>query len=167
MNNNQKTVVSGAFRSEKDLSQAMEWLDAKGISKDDISILVSDKNPGKDFKINTSNKVPEIAVKGLTTGTIFGAVFGALSIVGILIIPAIGIAITGPVIGAVAGIAIGGLAGGIIGTFIGISIPEYEAVFFDDKCDRNILLVTKVDKSFKNETKKNFTAFGATNIAAQ
>jgi hypothetical protein len=167
MNNNPKTIVSGTFKSEKDLSIAIEWLDEKGIAKEDINILISDKSPGKDFKINTSNKVPEITVKGLTTGTILGAILGSLSFVGILIIPAVGIAVAGPIIGAAAGIAVGGLTGSLIGAVIGITLPKYEAVFFGENTDKNILLVTKADKTMKTAIKRKFTGIGATNIATQ
>jgi len=167
MNNNSKTIVSGIFKSEKDLSIAIEWLDRKGIAKEDINILISDKRPDKDFKIKTSNKVPEIAIKGLTTGTIIGAIVGSLSFVGILIIPAVSIAIAGPIIGASAGIAIGAIAGSLIGAVIGVTLPRYEAVFFDEKMDKSILLVTKADKAMKNVIKQKFSGIGATNIATQ
>ena len=167
MINNSKTIVSGTFKSEKDLSIAIEWLDENGIAKEDINILISDKSPNKDFKIKTSNKVPEITVKGLTTGTILGAILGSLSFVGILIIPAIGIAIAGPIIGASTGIALGALAGSLIGAVIGITFPKYEAVFFDENLDKNILLVTRADKSMKSVIKRKFSGIGATNIAIQ
>lgn len=167
MINNSKTIVSGIFKSEKDLSIAIGWLDENGIAKEDINILISDKSPDKDFKIKTSNKIPEITVKGLTTGTIAGAILGSLSFVGIIIIPAIGIAIAGPIIGASTGIAIGALAGSLIGAVIGITIPKYEAVFFDENPGKNILLVTRADKAMKSVIKRKFSGFGATHIAIQ
>ena len=167
MNNNSKTIVSGTFKSEKDLSIAIQWLDEKGVAKEDINILISDKSPDKDFKIKTTNKVPEITVKGLTTGTIIGALLGSLSFVGIIIIPAVGIAVAGPVIGASAGIAIGAMTGSLIGAVIGITLPKYEAIFFDESPAKTILLVTKADKTMKSVIKRKFIGIGATNIATQ
>lgn len=167
MNTTAKTIVSGTFKSEKILSEAFQYLDSIGVPKEDINIIVSDKSIGKDFKINTSNKVPEIALKGLTTGTITGGILGSLSFVGILIIPMIGIAIAGPVIGAMAGIVAGGIIGSLIGAVIGITIPEYEAIFFYDNSEKNILLITRIDKVIKNVVKKKFKKIGAKNIAAQ
>ena len=112
MNNNLKTIVSGTFKSEKDLSIAIQWLDEKGVAKEDINILISDKSPDKDFKVKTTNKVPEIAVRGLT-------------------------------------------------------IPKYEAIFFDESPTKSILLVTKADKAMKSVIKRKFIGIGATNIATQ
>ncbi len=167
MDINPKTIVSGIFKTEEDLSEAIGFLDDKGIPKEDVSVLISNENFDKNFKINTSNKVPEVAVKGFTSGTIIGAILGSLSFVGILIIPAMGIAVAGPIIGAMAGIAAGSITGTLIGAVIGIAIPEYEAIFFSNDSGKNILLITKVDKNFKNEIKKRFTSIGATNIAVQ
>jgi len=167
MIDNSKTIVSGIFKSEKDLSIAIEWLDENGIAKEDINILISDKSPDKDMKIKTSNKVPEITVKGLTTGTIIGAILGSLSFVGIVIVPAIGIAIAGPIIGASTGIAIGAMAGSLMGALIGKAYPKYEALFFDDTSDKNIFLVTKADKAMKSVIKRKFSKFGAKDIAIQ
>lgn len=167
MNNNSKIVVSGKFQSENDVQQTVKWLDGKGIGKEDINILINNRELGQDFKINTSNKIPEHAVKGLTTGTIIGAIFGSLSVIGVLIVPVAGIAIAGPVIGAIAGVAIGGLTGVFIGTFVGMTIPKYEAVFFEDNFEKSIFLIVKVNKVNKKEIKKNLVAFGATNIAAR
>ncbi|MEI8388850.1 MAG: hypothetical protein WCG23_03085 [bacterium] len=167
MINNAKTIVSGTFKSEKDLSLAINWLDENGIAKEDINVLISDNCPDKNFKIKTLNKVPEITVRGLTTGTITGAILGSLSFVGIIIVPAIGIAIAGPVIGLSTGIAIGAVSGSVIGAFVGMTIPKYEAVFFDEKTDKSILLVTKADKSLKNIIKRKFSDLGATNTATQ
>lgn len=167
MNNNSKTIVSGNFKSEKDLMIAIDWLDSNGIEKDDINIMISDKSPYKNFKIKTSNKVPDITVKGLTTGTIAGGILGSLSFLGIIIIPAMGVAIAGPIIGASAGITIGAITGSLIGAVIGINLPKYEVVFFDEKNNKSILLVIKADKSMKNIIKHKFNGIGATNIAMQ
>ncbi len=167
MNNNSKTIVSGTFKSENDLAVAVEWLDGNGIAKENVNIIIPDKAPENDMKIITSNKVSEITVKGLTTGTIIGGILGSLSFVGIIIIPAIGIAIAGPIIGSVAGITLGAITGSIIGAAIGITIPKYEAVFFDETPQKNILLVTKADKSMKNTIKHKLSSFGAVKIAIQ
>lgn len=167
MNNKSKTIVSGTFKSETELSTAIEWLDEKGISKEDMNILISDKNPDTDIKIKTLNKVPEITVKGLTTGTIVGGILGSLAFVGIIIVPAVGIAVAGPIIGASTGIAIGAITGSLIGAIIGVAYPKYEAVFFDEKNENSILLVTKADKSLKNAIKQQFSIIGATNVASQ
>lgn len=165
---NEKTIVSGVFKTEKELSEAVKWLDGKGVSDKDINILVSDKLAGKDFKINTTNKVPEIAIKGLATGAVAGAFLGSLMFVGIIIIPLAGIAVTGPIIGAMTGIALGSTLGAVTGALVGMTIPKYETVFFDEKSDaKNILLVTKANKSIKKDIKKNLMTFGASNIAAK
>lgn len=167
MDINPKTIVSGIFKTEKDLSEALEFLDNKGVPKEDMSILMPDKDSDKNLKINTSNKIPEVAIKGFTSGSIIGGIFGSLSFVGILIVPTVGIAIAGPIIGALAGIAAGSILGTLIGAAIGITIPEYEAKFFSNDEGKNILLITKVDKSYKTEVKNRFINIGATNIAVQ
>ncbi len=165
MKNNTKTIVSGTFKSETELSKAIEWLDQKGITKEDINILIPDKSSDIDFKIKTQNKVPEITIKGLTTGTIAGGILGSMTFVGIIIVPAFGVAIAGPVIGASTGIAIGAVTGSLIGAIIGTAKPKYEAVFFDENMENSILLVAKADKSMKNAIKEQFGIIGATNIA--
>lgn len=167
MNNTSKTIVSAVFKSEKQLSEAIKYLEDKGVAKEDINILVSGKNSYKDFKINTSNKVSEFAIRGVSSGSIIGAMFGSVAFVGVLIIPAMGIAVAGPVIGALTGIATGAVVGTLVGAVVGYYIPEYKAVFFDENINENTLLITKIDKSFKNETKKKFIGIGAVNIAAQ
>ena len=82
-------------------------------------------------------------------------------------IPAAGIAVAGPVIGASTGIAIGAMTGSLIGAVIGVTLPKYEAVFFDESPAKTILLVTKADKTLKSVIKRKFIGIGATNIATQ
>jgi len=170
MSLNSKTIVSGTFKTEEALSKAVEFLKNKGIPKEDMSILISEntgESPNKKFEINTSNKVPEVAVKGLASGVIIGGIIGSLSFVGVLIVPVMEIAIAGPIIGALAGIAAGSIMGSLIGAVFGVTIPEYEAVFFSRKTGKNNLLITKVDKSIKSEIRRKFLSIGATNIVAQ
>ena len=171
MNNQVKVkpekIVSATFKTEEDLAEAVRFLGSRGISEDEINILNTGKNSLKNIQINTSNKASENAFKGLTAGLISGAVLGSLFFVGILIIPVLKLAAAGPVIGALAGIAVGITAGSVIGGLTGIKIPKYEAIFFDNNSNKNILLVTKTDNFVKKEIKKKFTDIGALNIVIQ
>jgi len=169
MAKNSNTTVSGIFRSRDDISEIINSLEEKGISEQDISILMSEETQKNQFGIDTDTKAPEGAVKGLTAGGLLGAVIGGLTLVGAVIIPGPGLVVAGPIIGILAGMAAGGLAGTLVGALIGMGIPEYEAKFYEQSINErgNILLVAHINKDLKPDVKKLFNQYGAYHITSR
>ena len=169
MGERSKATVSGVFRSKEDLVEIINYLEEKGVSENDISVLMSKETQNKHFTIDTSTKAPDEAFKGLATGSLFGAVIGGLTLVGVVALPGYGLSISGPVVGLITGAAAGGLVGTIIGALIGLGIPEHEAKFFEKvvKEKGNVLIAANIDKDIKSDVKKQFNKYGAFHIATQ
>jgi len=169
MGERSKTTVSGIFRSQEDLAEIINYLEEKGVSENDINILMSKETQNQHFAVDTGTKAPQEAFKGLAAGSLFGAVIGGLILIGVVVIPGIGLVVSGPIIGLIAGAATGGLIGSIIGALIGLGIPEHEAKFFEQavKEKGNVLLVTHINRNLKSDIKKQFNKYGAFHIATR
>lgn len=167
MGERSKTTVSGIFRSKEDLLEIVNYLEEKGVSENDISVLMSRETQSQDFTVDTATKAPEGALKGLATGSLFGAAIGGLTVVGVIVLPLSGLAVSGPIIGLITGAAAGGLLGSLLGALIGFGIPEHEAKFFEQAVKKkgNVLLAANIDKDIKSDVKKQFNKYGAFHIA--
>jgi hypothetical protein len=121
--------LSGLFTSRADAQAAVNRLEALGVPRSDISVVLRSESDTADFAAQTGttdagSKAGEGAGAGGTVGAILGALAATATSVAI---PGVGILIAGPIAGALAGAGAGGLTGGLLGALVGAGIPEETA----------------------------------------
>src|SRR6187431_402648 len=162
------TSIFGIATSESQAANIINQLQSVGFSRDDISVLLSNKEGTTDFAVKHETKAPEGAAAGATTGGLLGGTLGLLAGVGSLAIPGLGPFIAaGPIMAALSGAAVGAAVGGLTGALIGMGIPENEAKLYEGKVmSGNILISAHAENSEEVRRAKDvFTACGATDIA--
>lgn len=123
-------MVTGLFRDRDSAERAYQSVTAKGYSKDDVNLVMSDETRKRHFAkevVDTAlgNKAAEGAGIGGAIGGTLGAIVAAVAAVGTtLAIPGLGIVLAGPVAAALAGAGAGAATGGLVGALIGWGIPE-------------------------------------------
>ncbi|ARN18596.1 hypothetical protein [Piscinibacter gummiphilus] len=124
-------LVTGLFRDRESAEAAYGSAAARGYSKDDLSLVMSDETrtrhfpnePGVTTELGT--KAAEGAGVGGAIGGTVGAIAAAIAAVGTtLVLPGIGWVVAGPLAAALAGAGAGAAGGGLIGALIGWNIPE-------------------------------------------
>jgi hypothetical protein len=137
------TAAFGIFPSHSAAEAAVDRLHAAGFSKDDVSVLMADKQGSKDFASEKNTKAPEGTTAGVLGGGVVGSTVGLLAGLGALAIPGVGPLIAaGPIMGALAGLGIGGTLGGLVGALVGMGIPEYEAKRYEGRVNDGGILVS-------------------------
>jgi uncharacterized protein (TIGR02271 family) len=138
-----RKAVFGIVNSETDAARVVDALKAGGFTRDDISVMLSDKRSSKEFAHEKNTKAPEGATTGAATGGVLGGTLGWLAGAGALAIPGVGPLIAaGPIMAALSGAALGAATGGIAGGLIGLGIPEYEAKRYEDRIRQGHVLVS-------------------------
>ncbi len=135
----QKRMLTGTFKDRESAERAYNNLQAKGYTKDDINLVMSDETRKKHFSNDTDhadNNLGSKAMEGAGTGSAIGgtvgAVIGAIAAIGTsLAIPGLGLVIAGPIAAALAGAGAGGLTGGLVGALVGSGIPEDRAKLYE------------------------------------
>jgi hypothetical protein len=118
-------------------------LRAAGFSRDDVSVLMADKEGARDFAHEHNTKAPEGAATGAGTGAVVGGAVGWLAGIGALAIPGLGPFIAaGPIMAALSGAAVGGTLGGLTGALVGMGIPEFEAKKYEGKVRTGSCLIS-------------------------
>lgn len=143
------TAAFGIYSNRATAETAVDQLIAAGFSRQDVSVLMSDKQGSKDFATEKNTKAPEGATTGVGIGGTIGGTLGLLAGIGALAIPGVGPLIAaGPIMGALAGLGVGGAVGGLVGALIGMGIPEYEAKRYEGRVkEGGILLSVHCDSS--------------------
>lgn len=131
-------MLTGMFNDRESTEKAYNELSARGYSKDEINLIMSDETRKKHFsgddvkETEIGTKAAEGAGKGSAIGGTIGAIAGVIAAIGTsLVIPGLGIVIAGPLAVGLAGAGAGGLAGGIIGALVGSGIPEERAKLYE------------------------------------
>jgi len=130
-------MLTAMFRDRESTEKAYNELTAKGYSKEEINMIMSDETRKKHFsgdvkETEIGTKAAEGAGKGSAIGGTIGAIAGVIVAIGTsLVIPGLGIVIAGPLAVGLAGAGAGGLAGGVIGALIGSGIPEERAKLYE------------------------------------
>jgi hypothetical protein len=125
-------LVTGLFRDRDSAEAAYSSAHARGYSKDDVDLVMSDKTRDKHFTGTTAgrptelgNKAAEGAGVGGAIGGTVGAIAAAVAAIGTsLVLPGLGLVIAGPLAAAVAGAGAGAAGGGLIGALVGWGMPE-------------------------------------------
>jgi hypothetical protein len=159
------TLVTGLFKSRADAERGVEDLLHYGWSRDDVSILMSDATRGREFGLSMATKAPEGAATGATIGGVLGAVAAGLVVLGIVVVPGLGLVAAGPLVGTLAGLGAGAAAGGLTGALIGLGMPEHEAKFYNEEIQQGGILVgvyTHSDRA--DQARKVLEAAGAVKV---
>ena len=125
--------VSRVFRTREDAERAYDVLEARGYSKDDINVMLSDKSRDTYFKksdvdSDLGDKVAQNAGKGSLIGGGIGALIGAIAAIGTsVLIPGLGLVVAGPLAAGLAGAGAGAATGGLIGALTSTGVSETEA----------------------------------------
>jgi hypothetical protein len=141
------TAVMGIADTRLQAETILANLEAAGVRRDDISVLLPDTSGTKDFAHEHSTKAPEGALAGAGAGGALGGALGVLIGMGALAIPGLGPFIAaGPLMAALSGAAAGATLGGLAGTLVGLGIPEIEAKHYEGKIrGGNILIAVHAD----------------------
>jgi len=163
-----RKAVFAIARTPQQASIIADQLKSAGFSRDDISVIFSDKGTSKEFAHEKNTKAPEGAATGAATGGALGGTLGWLAGIGALAIPGAGPFIAaGPIMAALSGAAVGAATGGLTGALIGMGIPEYEAKRYNDRLKEGNALIS-VHSDNADETRRAREIFernGAEDIA--
>lgn len=133
----ERGMLTGMFSDRESTENAYDTLQERGYSKDDISLIMSDKTRKTHFsdeveETEIGTKAAEGAGKGSAIGGTVGAVAGVIAAIGTsLAIPGLGLVIAGPIAAGIAGAGAGGITGGVIGALVGSGIPEARAKLYE------------------------------------
>lgn len=128
----QGSMVTAMFRDRDSAERAYQAMSARGYSRDDINVLMSDETRKRYFADDRQDtelgtKAAEGAGVGAAVGGTLGAVVGVAAAVGAIALPGIGLVALGPVAAGLAGAGAGGVTGGLVGALVGSGIPEERA----------------------------------------
>lgn len=165
------TLVTGLFRDRASAEAAYNTAAARGYSRDDLNLVMSDETRTRHFagdgtlggvETELGNKAAEGAGIGGAIGGTLGAVVAAIAAVGTtLALPGIGLVIAGPLAAAIAGAGAGAASGGLIGALIGWNIPEERVKEYEEGIKQGGILMgmrTKNDEDatyLENQWKQN------------
>ncbi len=132
-------LVTGLFTDRASAERAYHHASARGYSKDDINVLMSDETRKRYFsgdgaiETELGSKAAEGAGIGAGVGGAIGAALAAVAAVGTtLVLPGLGIVVAGPIAAALAGAGAGGITGGLLGALIGAGIPEERVQHYEE-----------------------------------
>jgi hypothetical protein len=134
-------LVTGLFNNRSSAMLAIEDLMRHGFAQDDISLLMTDTNVGREFFTDVTNKAPEGGVLGTIAGGIIGGIIAAIMNLGHTVDWGTGLVALPANFAVLVGVALGAIAGLIIGAIIGSTIPEFEMNLYGPGKRRGGILV--------------------------
>jgi len=142
----QSGIVTGMFRDRVSAERAYQSMAARGYSRDDINVMMSDDTRKRYFvddsrKSELGTKAAEGAGVGAAVGGTLGAVVGVAAAVGAIALPGIGLIALGPVAAGLAGAGAGGVTGGLLGALVGSGIPEDRAKLYESDIKQGGILM--------------------------
>jgi hypothetical protein len=161
------TAAWGLYDDRKNLEEAVKELKDSGFQREDISVLLPDKEASQRLSFEYGTKAPEGIATGATTGALLGGSLGWLASIGALAIPGIGPLIAaGPIVAALAGAGAAGTIGGFAGGLIGLGMPELEAKRYQTEVAKGgvLLAVQCFDVRFADTAKRILDATGARDV---
>lgn len=127
-------LITATFEDSASADQAYDAIVSRpDYDREDVTVLMSDEMreqhySDEEIEIEEGNKAAEGAGVGGATGGAVGGIAGALLAAGgAVLLPGLGLAISGPLAATLAGAGTGGAAGTIIGALVGTGIPEERA----------------------------------------
>jgi hypothetical protein len=126
-------VVTAMFNTREECDSALRKLEQEGITRDQVTLLVTEKARRENFGLVEGTKASEGAVTGGVVGGLVGALWLGLATAGTVLIPGLNVVASGALIGSLAGLGAGAATGGLVGSLIGLGLPEHEAKIYEDK----------------------------------
>ena len=163
-------MVTGLFPDRASAEAAYNSAHARGYSKDDVNLVMSDDTRKRHFSDDSAmgketelgNKAAEGAGIGGAIGGTIGAILAGIAAVGTSIaLPGLGLVIAGPLAAAAAGAGAGAASGGLLGALIGWNIPEERVKEYEEGVNKGGILIgvkARNDEDamhFENEWKQN------------
>jgi outer membrane lipoprotein SlyB len=142
----QTPVRAGIFTSAEKAEEVIRNLLAAGFSKDQITVVTSDKGALRHFPdVKLQEPAGAHTEEALTIGSSLGAALGALGI-GLVGLATGGVPLL--VIGSTYGAVTGGVTGGFIGAMLTRGVEKEVANFYDQEvADGNLLVAVEVDEA--------------------
>ena len=141
-------LVTGLFPDRDSAESAYDAAQARGYSKDDVNLVMSDETRTRHFSTDTGvetelgNKAAKGAGVGGAIGGTVGATVAAIAALGTnLVLPGLGLVIAGPLAAAAAGAGAGAASGGLIGALIGWNIPEERVKHYESGIKKGGILM--------------------------
>jgi hypothetical protein len=142
------------FKNPANAEAAYNDLLARGFTKDDISVVMSEDTHRNHF-LNKDISETELKSKALegvgiggAVGGTLGAIAAAIAAVGTsLIIPGLGLVVAGSLAAGLAGAGAGAATGGAIGGLIGLGFPDEKAKEYEGGIKRGGVLLSVKTKS--------------------
>src|SRR5690554_7580856 len=114
--------LTGSFNDPKSAEEAYNKLRERGYNDNQINIIMSEDSRKKYFRNDPTkdsglkNKAKEGAGAGATVGGVIGATAGIIAAIGTsVVIPGLGLIISGPIAAGLAGAGAGSITGSIVG----------------------------------------------------
>lgn len=141
-------LVTGIFPDRASAETAYTAAEARGYTKDDLNLVMSDETRTRHFsgetgiKTELGNKAAEGAGVGGAIGGAVGATIAAIAALGTnLVLPGLGLVIAGPLAAAVAGAGAGAASGGLVGAIVGWNMPEERIKHYEDGIKKGGILM--------------------------
>lgn len=142
-NYDHEKLVTATFDDPEKADRAFDEIVARpNYTRDDVTVLMSDEirdeyYADEDVEMEEGNKAAEGAgIGGAAGGTVGGIAGAILAAGGAVLLPGIGLAISGPLAAALAGAGTGGAAGSLIGALVGAGIPEERAKHYKEDVEK-------------------------------
>lgn len=170
-------TIFGLFENFHDLEKALQELDDKGFTKDDVSLIAKESTKiTKKLEVDTDSS-DEIK-DGAITGGLIGAVLGLLVTLTAITVPVVGaLFVTGPlmtalgltgVVGATASAGLtGAIAGGLVAGLVDLGVDKKIAEQYEQGIKENkfLLGVYLKDENYENSITDILEDNGATAIS--
>ncbi len=166
-------MLTAVMRDRATASRIYDWLQQRGYSTNEISILMSDQtratfsDKGTEGKIKTGDKSMEGVAAGGAVGTAVGATIAAILAIGTSVaVPGLGLVVAGPILAGLAGGGAGAVTGGLVGGLVGLGIPESNAKAYEEALRNGgvVFGVVPRNREDADQIKKYLEKQGAENI---
>jgi hypothetical protein len=110
------TKIAGVFDSKMEAEQAIANLLETGFTRNDMSLILSDNVRHSVFASPEDDQDIKAAmggVAGALIGGALGALLASLTLVGVVVVPGVGLLATGPIVAALSGAGAGAIVGGL------------------------------------------------------
>ena len=128
--------IAGIFDSKQEANAAVSKLLDAGISKGDISLIVSDNAHHTIFPHpidDESARATKGGAEGALIGGVLGALIAGLTLVGVVTVPGSGILVAGSFLAALTGAGAGAAVGGLSGALISAGFAVDEAKHYEEE----------------------------------
>lgn len=151
----EEQVIHAMFDDTKQIEEAFQALQAKGIPAEKITLVMTEDTHDRDFKALDKTKAVQGATAGGIMGGTIGGILGGLTAFGSVVTGGIGLIVMGP---ALAFAAAGGLFGGLLGR----TVPEDRAMVLKAQLNegKTLMAVHIDDPAMTDDVAKTVAASG-------